>query len=326
MRRWLQVPCDWRRPGLAGAWNLWWCDACAFGQVWPRPAPSEIPAFYDLRRYYTHSTAETGRVEARPGWSARLLMALAWRADRGAEPDDSWWHQLPPVGARTALEIGCGSGQNLKLLAAQGLEVVGVEPDVAACAAARGRGLQVWAGVAEALPAPIVARHFDLVLLAHVLEHCLDPAGALGQAAARVAPGGRLVVEVPNSACAGLASAGAAWHWLDVPRHLNFFTRASLEALVRRIGLVVERVEWWGYARQFHPEWIATEAEAEAVFAGLAAADAGRVARHRRRAWRLLARTLFAHAARRYDSLRLILRAGQRAAVGSVMRRLSTRD
>ncbi len=310
MQPWLQVPCDWRRPGVAGAWRLVWCKACAFGQVWPRPAAGDIPAFYDLARYYTHSATETGRIESRPGLAARLLLALAWRADRGVEPDAAWWAALPPDGARTALEIGCGSGQNLERLAAQGLDVAGVDPDGAACAAARRRGLAVWQGVAEALPGPVAGQRFDLVVLTHVLEHCLDPAAALAQAAARLAPGGRMMVEVPNNGCAGAKAAGACWHWLDVPRHLNFFTESSLRALVGQAGLVVERVEWWGYARQVHPDWIATEAQAEAVFAGQATADAGRLARHRRRAWGLLARTLLAPAARRYDSVRLILRAG----------------
>lgn len=306
----VSVPCDWRRPGLVGVWQLVWCDGCAFGQVWPRPAAADIPAFYDLARYYTHSATETGRVVALFGLSARLMLALAWRADRGAEPDAAWWRALPPEGAGTALEIGCGSGQNLERLAGLGLDVAGVEPDAAACAAARGRGLAVWQGVAEALPDPVAARRFDLVVLTHVLEHCLDPAAALAQAAGRLAPGGRMVVEVPNNACAGAKAAGACWHWLDVPRHLNFFTEASLRALVARAGLAVERVEWWGYARQFHPDWIATEAQAEAIFAGQGTVDAARLARHRRRAWGLLARTLFAPAAWRYDSVRLILRAG----------------
>lgn len=310
MRFWISVPCDWRRPGAPGAWRLVWCDGCRFGQVWPRPEPSGIAAFYDLARYYTHSVTETGRVEARPGLAARLMLALAWRADRGVEPDAAWWRDLPPDGAQSALEIGCGSGQNLERLAKLGLDLAGVEPDAAACAAARGRGLAVWQGVAEALPGPIAGRRFDLVVLTHVLEHCLDPAAALTQAAGRLAPGGRMVVEVPNNACAGAQAAGACWHWLDVPRHLNFFTEGSLRALVGRAGLTVERVEWWGYARQFHPDWIATEAQAEAVFTGLSAADAARLARHRQRAWGLLARTLLAPAARRYDSVRLILRAG----------------
>lgn len=309
-RFWMSVPRDWRRPWVAGAWRLVWCDSCHFGQVWPRPDAGDIAAFYDLARYYTHSATETGRIEARPGLAARLMLALAWRADRGIEPDAAWWQALPPAGARTALEIGCGSGQNLDRLAGLGLDVAGVEPDAAACAAARGRGLDVWQGVAEALPGPVAAQRYDLVVLTHVLEHCLNPGLALAQAAGRLAPGGRMVVEVPNNACAGARAAGAVWHWLDVPRHLNFFTEASLRALVAQAGLVVERVEWWGYARQFHPDWIATEAQSEAVFAGQGTADAARLALHLRRGWGLLARTLLAPAAQRYDSVRLILRAG----------------
>lgn len=309
MRDWMTVPCDWRRPDVHGAWQLVWCDRCAFGQVAPRPDPADIPAFYDLARYYTHSATETGRIDMRPGLGDRALLALAWRLDRGTEPDALWWQRLPPAGARRVLEIGCGSGQNLERMQGLGLDLTGVEPDPNACAAARARGLDVHQGVAEALPPALGDERHDLVVLTHVLEHCHDPVQAMVQAAGRLTPGGRLVAEVPNNACTGARLAGAAWHWLDVPRHLNFFTDASLTALASRAGLRVERREWWGYARQLHPDWIATEAHAAAVFAGAARADRKRLARHRLRAMGLLAATALAGPQRRYDSVRLILRA-----------------
>jgi hypothetical protein len=116
-----------------------------------------------------------------------------------------------------------------------------------------------------------------------------------------------MVIEVPNNAALGLRQAGAYWRWLDVPRHLNFFTGESLRAFVTQAGLRVLRVDHDGYTRQFLPDWIADEAVIEAVLAGRRAEEA-RNQRHVWRALRLLLRTALAPASQKYDSVRLVCR------------------
>lgn len=307
MRPWLHVPTDWRRPGAGGPYPLWWCGPCDYGHLWPRPDPADIPAFYDCD-YYTHSTDDT-RASQTLGILQRVLLALAWRSDHGVEPDEGWWQRLPPEGARRALEIGCGSGSNLQTLAHLGLDVTGVEPDPAACEAARSRGLTVFPGTGEAMPEELAGARYDLVVVSHVLEHCLDPARVLSEVRARLAPGGIAMIEVPNNAAAGLSASGASWPWLDVPRHLNFFTLQSLTAASAVAGLGALRHEWWGYARQFTPGWIRTEVMAAAVFEQAPLPDAAGLQRQVRRQAALLARTLLAPSHRRYDTVRLILAA-----------------
>ncbi|MFN3315156.1 MAG: hypothetical protein ACK46Q_17120, partial [Hyphomonas sp.] len=100
----------------------------------------------------------------------------------------------------------------------------------------------------------------------------------------------------------------ACWCWLDVPRHLNFFTETSLRAFAGRAGLAVRDCQYWGYGRQFGDDWLDTQAGIAAVMDGQPAADAACRARQRRQAWALMARTAFAGHARKYDSVRLICR------------------
>src|SRR5262249_11638886 len=148
----------------------------------------------------------------------------------GGELDDAWLRARVPPGAR-ACDLGCGSGDLLTRLARLGHEVVGAEPDPAAREVVRGKGHRVLAGTAEELPEEIRGGRHDLVVMSHVLEHCLDPKRAVANAAGLLAEGGLLVIETPNNDARGLGRAGVLWPWLDVPRHLNFFTSRSLAAI-----------------------------------------------------------------------------------------------
>ncbi len=302
MRPWLSVSRDWRRPGHPGGWQLWWSEAGHYGQVYPRPDAAAIGGFYDLPAYYTHENMGSA---ARQGMLGRLMVALAWRLDRGCPPDAAYWRDVLPRGP--ALELGCGNGDRLTDIAPFVTECVGVEPDVKARKKAQEKGLTVLEGTAEILPEAVSARRFDAILFMHVLEHCADPALALAQAAGLLSDDGVMVIEVPNNAALGLRQAGAYWRWLDVPRHLNFFTGESLRAFVTQAGLRVLRVDHDGYTRQFLPDWIADEAVIEAVLAGRRAEEA-RNQRHVWRALRLLLRTALAPASQKYDSVRLVCR------------------
>jgi 2-polyprenyl-3-methyl-5-hydroxy-6-metoxy-1,4-benzoquinol methylase len=304
MRFWMHVNRDWRRPGAQGGWDLWWSDAGDMGQIHPRPAPADVAAFYDLEHYYTHDTFDrTGpRVT---GWLSRLMVALTWRLDRGVLPDRAWWERLVPGGA--ALEIGCGHGNLMGVYAPMMDSAVGVEPDASARAVATANGLTVYPGTAEDLPGEVLAGRYDLIVISHVLEHCIDPVAALQNAAALLNPGGVMMVETPNSRAIAQDLKGKHWHWLDVPRHLNFFTQTSLRTLVTRAGLQVERAEYWGYVRQFAPDWIETEARIDARLRGESLQRAHVLRQERASLW-LMLRTIFASPARKYDSVRLICR------------------
>lgn len=56
-----------------------------------------------------------------------------------------------------------------------------------------------------------------------------------------LAPGGVLLVGVPNHASWQARLAGARWYHLDLPRHRTHFTAAGLAALLQASGFTVER-------------------------------------------------------------------------------------
>ena len=179
-----------------------------------------------------------------------------------------------------------------------GYEVVGIEPDAAAREVAT-KAVEVLAGTAEALPDEVAGRRFDVVLLSHVLEHCIDPAGALRNVQRMLEPKGTAIIEVPNNAAMGLEMYGPGWFFADIPRHLQFFTENSLRRALERAGLRVTRAIYTGYMRQFSPLWLAAQREIrERVGTNWGRSWKGND-------WRLLAQTAFARPPMKYDSIRV---------------------
>lgn len=138
-----------------------------------------------------------------------------------------------------ALEIGCADGFMLDALRGSGWRVVGSERSAAVLRVAAAAGIPVFAGEPNALAARPT---FDLIILFQVLEHLPNPSETLAELSARLNPGGRLVIGVPNKASWQAAFGGAQWFHLDVPRHLSHFTPAALATALGQAGLVVRRI------------------------------------------------------------------------------------
>ena len=94
---------------------------------------------------------------------------------------------------------------------------------------------------------PDLGGTFDAIVYADVLEHLVDPLGVLLRLNRALAPGGAVVVSIPNVAhlwvrLSLLTGRFQYGHRGILDRaHLRFFTQRSLEALLREARLRVER-------------------------------------------------------------------------------------
>ena len=152
---------------------------------------------------------------------------------RLAERDRLRFLAAVPQGARV-LEVGAGDGRFVAMLAAAGFEARGIEPSPSACEAAARIGAPVVNASAEG--AAIDAGAEDAVVFWHALEHTADPGAVVARAREWLAPGGRLIVAVPDLASLQARIGGDRWFHQDVPRHRTHFTRAGLVRLLERTG------------------------------------------------------------------------------------------
>lgn len=308
---WQDVPKDWRRVGNPMAeriWNLRQCNACDFRFLHPRPAKEDVAEFYATDDYYTHQNDGD--------WSAgdmplqdKVRHHLAWRLDQGAYLEPGIVAASVPMltagESSRVLDLGCGNGGLLKGLATLGYDVVGVEPDDDARAVASETGLTVYDGTAEDLPAELLSQRgtFDAVVMSHVLEHTLNPIEAVSAVVDLLAPGGLFICEVPNNACFEAERAGPRWSFLDVPRHLNFFTAQSLEAIMEKCRCPVQSRQYVGYARQFTPHRFDNERRIAEALEGKQVGEPKTLEK-----WRRFAGTALASDDAKYDSIRVLAR------------------
>lgn len=176
----------------------------------------------------TAFTEQAYRVKCSPGSSHQKLL--------------NWLNVGEP---KRVLDVGCSDGRFGELLKLYGHEVVGIDTEKLDSVQERLDGFFL-ANLNEGLPSE-VGNNYEVVVAADVLEHLVEPGALIAQFREVLAPGGVVVVSIPNIA-----------HWyprlriglgrFDYDRrgifdrgHLRFFTRKSFARMVEHEGFRIRR-------------------------------------------------------------------------------------
>ncbi len=152
-----------------------------------------------------------------------------------------------PLEGKRALDVGCGAGLLCEPLARMAAAVTGVDAAAENIAAARhhaaGMGLAIDYHAGEL--AALDAGTFDLVTAMEVIEHVADKPAFVRELAARLAPGGLMVLSTPNrTAASKLLLVEGAEMTGQVPRGTHhwddFVVPEELGELLADAGLVMD--------------------------------------------------------------------------------------
>lgn len=199
------------------------CNQCDLIYLNPRPSAQEIKAFYP-DSYGVYTSDQTNPV-------LRWLKELLWSQDRAL------LNKYISDQARI-LEVGCGSGEYLAYMRDKaGWEVQGIEisPFIVE-KAKQDYNLKVHLGTLTQTQLPEQA--FDAVIMKYVLEHVHDPLESVTKISQILKPGGIFYFIIPDPDSWELKLFGKYWNGLDTPRHLFLFPRNTIEATLRKCGLV----------------------------------------------------------------------------------------
>jgi SAM-dependent methyltransferase len=217
-----------RLHGAAGEHGVARCAACGLGVTVPHASDEQLAQFYpddygpydDRMSWLERQASRT--IRAFQGWNALRSAPLA--ALRGRPPG-------------RGLDVGCGRGDLAAALSARGWKMSGIEPSRAACAVAAGRGIAVRCGTLSSVA--LESETYDAVVFHHSLEHTNEPVSTLRLVAAALAPGGVVLITVPNFASWQARRFAGYWFHLDLPRHRVHFTPTALEQALRAATLDV---------------------------------------------------------------------------------------
>ena len=138
------------------------------------------------------------------GWEES---AEAWIATVGPEGDFArrfvldapMLEQVRLSGARRALDVGCGEGRFCRLLAAEGIETIGIDPAPSLIGRARQLHPQGDYRIESAESLPFADQSFGLVVAYLSLIDIPDVRAAIAEMARVLAPGGHLLIANLNS-------------------------------------------------------------------------------------------------------------------------------
>jgi len=240
------IVCGTSLPGnvrvrLSGA-QLRSCDSCGTWVYFPRHAQSAQAGIHDTDDYFEHPYFKLRR--SLNASQIRRCREIFGRMSGAIDPKRLRGERM--------LDVGCDTGAFLAAAAQEfGVVPVGVDVNHKAVELAEAAGIEAHRGTLEAAPDDL--RNFAIITAIDLIEHVSDPGAFLAEIRSRLRPGGVVYLETPNirsavyrigrllSTITGGRPEGL-YERLFPPQHIQYFTEASLSALVRSSGLEIVEI------------------------------------------------------------------------------------
>lgn len=228
------------------------CSDCGLLYTDPQPSRDVIAQYYEEDYSSWHLTSSRGAHFDAPWQRWTYCHYFGYRQfcdkleffKRAIIRAMSYFHSeitTVPVGSHLGklLDVGCGSGQFLSLMAHLGWAVTGVEPNPLACRMASKRwGITPINGWIE----DVTNETFDVISMIGVIEHLYDPLDTLRKARQLLKPGGTLFLTTHDIPGPGPKLFGKNWVGWEVPQHLYFFNQATMTSLLTKAGFKSIRI------------------------------------------------------------------------------------
>ena len=163
-------------------------------------------------------------------------------------------HGFRPLEGKSALDVGCGAGLLAEPLARLGANVTAIDaaPQLIAVARAHAAGQGLAIDYRHAAVEDMDGA-FDLVTSMEVIEHVAEPQAFLASLAARLAPGGLMILSTPNrTAWSRLLMITLGEGLGRIPKgthdHGKFITPDEMRAMMAAAGLAVIDCEGIGFS------------------------------------------------------------------------------
>lgn len=236
--------------GYRDEFNYYECSKCGCVQI--EEVPANLPKYYPPNYYSFQQDGALKKVlkgcwaeysHSGRSWIGSLL-AVFMGKHQGVESVS----RVKAGRDAAILDVGCGSGDLLKLLHSLGFtNLTGADPFIQEEIRYPNGIVVLKKHLTE------ITQTYDLIMLHHSFEHMTNPVEIIAQAKRLLKPGGTLVIRVPIAASYAWKHYKAAWVQLDPPRHIFLPSVKSIQILAERAGLRFGQVvhesnefQFWG--------------------------------------------------------------------------------
>ncbi|MGK0254615.1 MAG: 2-polyprenyl-3-methyl-5-hydroxy-6-metoxy-1,4-benzoquinol methylase [Mariniflexile sp.] len=201
-----------------------------FLETTPQPSLESIPDYYKSEDYISHTD------------SKRNLFEIVYHLVRKI----SLKQKLKLINTSTStqknlLDVGCGTGDFLRVAKQNHWSVSGIEPNKQARQIANNKTDNSVFAIEHLLK--FQAESFDVISLWHVLEHLPNLEEHIQVFKKLLKPNGTLIIAVPNYKSYDAEYYQEFWAAYDVPRHLWHFNKDSISKLVSKVSMEVVKTK-----------------------------------------------------------------------------------
>jgi len=216
-----------------GSFRVVKCLNCGLAYLNPMPHPEDITRIYDTHEYYCNKGVKKDTPLGYPDY-LMLEEHLIFVADELLRP-------IKGIKTGRLLDVGCGMGIMLNHFRELGWDTYGIDVSTYATEYARNElGLNVFTGAVDKIDLP--ENYFDLTTMVHVIEHIPNPKGTLEALHRLMKPGGIIIVATHDISGLWPRVVRGRWRHLNIPEHLYFFSKNTLNRMLRDTGFRTFRV------------------------------------------------------------------------------------
>ena len=199
-------------------------------ETFPKPSLEKMPEYYQSSDYISHTDSERNFFEKTYQFIKRISLERKLKLINAYTFKD-----------KTLLDIGCGTGDFLRIAQENKWDVTGIEPNQKAREIAN-KKINGQVFNIDSLT-EFQNGSFQIITLWHVLEHVYDLQNHIKTIKDLLKKDGAIIVAVPNYKSFDANYYKEFWAAYDAPRHLWHFSQESIKKLFGEIDMSVQEIK-----------------------------------------------------------------------------------
>ncbi|WP_299332802.1 class I SAM-dependent methyltransferase [uncultured Psychroserpens sp.] len=197
-------------------------------ETYPQPPEHKLGDYYESEDYISHTDAKRNVLEKVYHFVKSIALKRKLKLINSFNTLE-----------KNLLDVGCGTGDFLKVALDDNWNVHGIEPNQNARTIANTKTRDSVFNIEHLLKFELES--FDVITLWHVLEHLPKLDEHISIFESLLKPNGRLVIAVPNYKSYDAIHYNQFWAAYDVPRHLWHFSQTAISKLIAKKDMEVEK-------------------------------------------------------------------------------------